>query len=99
MLYSAESGVRRKTPAFGRLTPGCRRRQLEQADVEIALAALERFLGEERADEPRRILAELRHLRRRVALADDEQVDLGCRRSVLEQRRDRRAARLRRAPR
>ena len=54
MLYSADSGVRRKTPAFGRLTPALRRRQIEGADVEVAFAALERLLGEQRVEEPRR---------------------------------------------
>ena len=89
MLYSVEIGVRLKTPAFGRLTPGSADGRPSSAHVEVLLSRLERLLREERCEEPLGILAELRQQRVRVALADDEQVDLVGRGAVLEERRQR----------
>src|SRR5690349_18388739 len=62
--------------------------QLQSAYIEVVLAALERLDGKQRIDEPFRISAELRHLRRRVAFADEQDVDLLRRRTALKKSPD-----------
>ena len=86
MLYSADSGVRRNTPAFGRLTPLSADGQVQRPDVEVGSAPLERLFVEERRQQPLHIGMELRHLGGGVSLANDEEVDLLGRRAVLEHR-------------
>ena len=45
MLYSADSGVRRKTPAFGRFTPLAGDGRSSPRTLKSLLPALERFLA------------------------------------------------------
>jgi hypothetical protein len=66
--------------------PRFRRRQVERADVEVTPAALERFLREQRGEQPLEVAVELLRLPSGVALADDEQVHLFSRRSMFEDR-------------
>ena len=77
-LYSADRGVRWKTPAFEQGAPRPER-DVDGADVEIAAPAAERFLREERADQPLDVGVELRHLGRRVTLAQHQEIDLPLR--------------------
>ncbi len=73
---------------MGTIDAGLGRRQLQPAHVEVVLPALERLDGKHPVHEPFGIGAKLRHLRGRVAFADEQDVDLLRGRTVLEQRPD-----------
>ena len=67
---------------------GVGRREVEAPDVEVAAPAAERLLVEERLGQPPGVAVELVELLGRVALAEDEEVDLFRRRAALDQRPD-----------
>ena len=85
MLYSADRGVRRNTPAFGRLTPLSADGRSSSPYVEVGSAASKGLLREERVHQPLGIPVKLRKLRLGVALSNHQQIHLALRRAVLDQ--------------
>ena len=98
MLYSADSGVRRKTPALGRFTPLCGDGSSRARTLKSRLRLLNGSSANNASISRDDVLAKLRQLLRRVAFADQQQIDLLGRRTVLEDVPDR-SGMSRRAPR